>query len=367
MNLSLTLAAYLGKRFLLGIAIVFGAVMVIVFMVDVVEMLRQFGDRDGVGPATALGLSLLKMPNLGEQVFPFAFLFGAMWAFTQLARSNELVVARASGVSVWQFLAPALIVAFLAGSFIITVYNPVAAVMISRYSELDSRLLQGQVSQLSLQKTGLWLRQSLDGNQSVIHARQVNDSSPATVSLREVIVFQYEGKDRFTARIDAESAVLKEPNWELTKAWVTAPGKDGTFHETYLLPTDLTRDRIEDSFASPKTLSFWDLPQFIETAEAAGFSVERHRLHWHSILSTPFLLMAMVFIAATFTLRHTRQGGVALLVVVGALTGFALFFVSDLSAALGQSGIVPPALAAWAPTIVATLLGMTMLFHLEDG
>ena len=73
------------------------------------------------------------------------------------------------------------------------------------------------------------------------------------------------------------------------------------------------------------------------------------------------------FLAATFSLRLSRFGGVVRLLVAGVVAGFALFFVSDVAGALGQSGILPPALAAWAPTMVTALTGMTVLFHLEDG
>src|SRR3546814_12939731 len=64
--------------------------------------------------------------------------------------------------------------------------------------------------------------------------------------------------------------------------------------ESYRLETSLTMEQIRESFASPETLSFWSLPRFIETLEAAGFSAVRHQLHWHTILATPLLLCSMV-------------------------------------------------------------------------
>jgi len=49
------------------------------------------------------------------------------------------------------------------------------------------------------------------------------------------------------------------------------------------------------------------------------------------------------------------------------LTGFVLYFFSDVVFALGLSDSIPVALAAWTPSGVATLLGLTTLLHLEDG
>ncbi|WP_319529122.1 LptF/LptG family permease [uncultured Cohaesibacter sp.] len=67
------------------------------------------------------------MPELNERILPFATLFGSIAAFLNLSRRLELVIVRASGMSAWQFISPALFVAAGLGVFAITVYNPVSA------------------------------------------------------------------------------------------------------------------------------------------------------------------------------------------------------------------------------------------------
>ena len=133
------------------------------------------------------------------------------------------------------------------------------------------------------------------------------------------------------------------------------------------IATDLTVDNINDSFAPPETLSFWSMPRFIAVLEAAGFSALRHRIHWQSRLAQPLLLCAMVILAATFSLGHVRRGGTMLIASIGITAGFLLFFMSDVVRALGASGSVPVFLAAWSPAVISGLLGIAVLFHLEDG
>ena len=82
------------------------------------------------------------------------------------------------------------------------------------------------------------------------------------------------------------------------------------------------REQIRESFASPETLSVWELPQFIAQAEEAGLSAARHKVHWYSILATPFLFLAMIMIAATFSLRTARLTGFVGLTAAAAATGF---------------------------------------------
>ena len=59
--------------------------------------------------------------------------------------------------------------------------------------------------------------------------------------------------------------------------------------------------------------------------------------------------------------------GTVFIIAGGVLTGFVLYFFSDVVFALGLSDSIPVTLAAWTPSGVATLLGLAMLLHLEDG
>ncbi len=367
MRMSLTLSLYIGRLFLVRMGIVLGGLLVILFLGDAVETLRQHAAREIITPMGALSLSFLKLMNITEKALPMAVLVGAMWSFTSLNRQKELVVARASGVSAWQFLTPAIAISVFAGVFVVLIYNPVAATMFSQYARLEAQWLRGQTSLISVSDTGLWLRQAESGNHSVLHALRIDDRGNVLLGLEDVTVFAFEGVNVFDRYITAESAHLEEPFWRLENAYV-APAEGTPQHfESLNLPTTLTRDQIRESFASPETLSVFELPRFIQQAEEAGLSAARHKVHWYSILATPMLFLAMVMIAATFSLRTARLTGFVRLAAATAATGFTLFFIADVAAAMGQTGVIPAPLAAWAPTIVALLFGTTALLHLEDG
>ncbi|MGA0393558.1 MAG: LPS export ABC transporter permease LptG [Rhodospirillales bacterium] len=366
MRLSATLSIYIGRHFLSGFAILFLAFLLLVLTFDIVELMRRAAAKPDVTFGSIVQLALLKLPYMGQQTFPFAILFGGMAVFWRLTRSNELVVTRGAGVSAWQFLFPVLLLAFLLGIAKVTIFNPLSSALLARYERQEATLLKGQSSLLEISKTGLWLRQSSDKGPSVIRADRAIHKG-RDIELSNVAVFMYSNNDRFSGRIDAVSAKLEDGFWSLKKAWIHEPEKSPKFKTLHLLPTDLTMSSIQDSFAPPETMSFWALPNFIETLENSGFSAVRHRLHWHSLLAAPFLMCAMVLLAATFTLRHTRRGGTTYIIAGGVMTGFLLYFFSDVVFALGLSDSIPVTLAAWTPSGVAMLLGLAMLLHLEDG
>lgn len=366
MRLSATMSVYIGRQFLVNFVMIFLVFLAMILLLDIVELLRRTASRPEITFAMVTEMALLKLPHMGQETFPFAALFSGMATFWRLTRNHELVVTRAAGVSAWQFLLPALAIAFMLGILKITALNPLASATLARFERLEAVRLKGQSSFLALSGEGLWLRQAGRTGQSVVHSASVLQQG-VDVELKDVIVFMYEGLDRFVGRIDAESAWLEDGFWRLSNAWITAPEETAVFEKEYWLETDLTLARIQDSFAPPETMSFWSLPGFIGTLENAGFSAVRHRLHWHTLLATPLLMCAMILIAATFTLRHARRGGTTFIIVSGVLTGFVFYFFSDVVFALGLSDSIPVVLAAWTPSGVTTLLGIAMLLHLEDG
>jgi lipopolysaccharide export system permease protein len=360
---SWTLYRYLAKQFLAGVGTVFGGIMFLAYSIDLVDLLNHTAGRH-VPSGDVVGMSLLKLPDLGLTLLPFAVLLGGVFSFVQLSRSQELISIRAAGVSAWNLLAPALSVAVFLGLFCVIAVTPVSAELLEQYSGMEAKYLRGESSQLAVSQNGLWLRQGDQQHQSVIHALRVADQG---VRLDDAIIFTYGKGDLFEGRIDARSARLEKGAWAIKDAWVSDAEGVATFHRAYRLATTLTPAQIQESFASPETISFWDLPRFIDAAQNAGFSATRYLLYFDSLLVLPAMFAAMVFMAASFSLRLARLGGLSRVILYSALAGFGVYFFSDVTKALGESGILPVALAASAPAVAAILLGMTLVFHQEDG
>ena len=105
----------------------------------------------------------------------------------------------------------------------------------------------------------------------------------------------------------------------------------------------------------------------IARIEEAGFSAINYRLRFHQLLAGPFLLTAMSILAAAFSLKLTRLGGLSTLAGIGVGSGFCVFFFNQICASLAKAEVVPPSAAAWIPPILALLAAFTLLFYSEDG
>lgn len=358
-----TLNRYFGRQYLLWFFAFLGGLSGIIFLFEIAELLRRAADRPDAGLMLVLQMGIYQLPDNIEHVLPFVVLFSGMFTFWRLTRNHELVIARSAGVSVWQFLMPALFITALFGFFNVTLLNPIGAMFNGRYKELEMHYLQ-RVPTLELTGAGLWLRQSDGGRRYLLHADHVQ-MNPLT--LTPLIAFIYDNNDHYLGRIDAPDAVLKNGAWEIHNAWFNWDQQPPQHIDQYSLPTSLTLGKIQESMAPPNTISFWRLPSFIRALKAIGLPPTRHELQFQTLLSQPFLLCAMVLFAAAFSLRMSRRGGITNVIVAGVLVGILVYSFNNVVVALGANQTLPVILAAWTIPIAALAMGNAALLHLEDG
>lgn len=372
--LAITFSRYVARRFLGATCAMLAGLTLLVSLFDFIELLRRASTRPDAGFALVAQIAALRLPFVALQILPFAVLLGGILAFWRLTRSSELVVARAAGISAWGFLSGPVAVALGFGILGTVAISPLSSAMLARAERLDYAYLRSSAGLTALAGGRLWLRQADRGldpqGVAILSGRPEAERGaavPTAFTMTDVSLWRLSATDRPLQRIEAPRARLLPGRWVLEDSITFNADHSAGPRQTISFPTELTPDRIENSFASPDTLSFWALPGFISVLEQAGFSAVRHRLHFQSLLSLPVLAAAMALLAAGFSMRQSRRGGVAQMIGAGVSAGFALFVLDKITSEFGEAGTLPVSLAAWAPTIAGLLLALALLLHLEDG
>ncbi len=369
--MSLTFSRYIALHYLKNTIFLLLALMGIIYLFDTVELIRRASKYDDIPLTLVLHMGLLKLPEVVQVLFPFAILFGAMFTFWQLNRRQELVVVRAAGFSVWQFLMPVVVVALMIGILQVTVLNPIGALLVGKYEQYEDRYLERQNNQIAIFREGLWLRQNVDlgsdyteSGYVILNAAKIEAQGWKLRGVKAVFFDKY---DNFVSRLDASLARLQDGAWVFDRPKIHQSSGESIDLPHYTMPTHLTMEDVEDSFASPATMSFWHLPGYIETLEETGFDASALRVHYQSLLSQPFFFVAMILLAAIVSMRPPRQRQGLILFASGVFIGFVVFFMSSFLQALGASQQIPVILAAWSPCLICFMLGVSAIIHLEDG
>jgi lipopolysaccharide export system permease protein len=360
---SMTLSRYFARRFFVAVAGVFIGVYTLVAFVDYIDAMRKAGDVPNAPTSELMLMSFYRVPQTMEQLLPFSVLIGAMVCFFGLSRRMELVVARGAGMSVWQIIAPAMVVAMVLGALGTAVYNPVSASLREASKRIEAKIFGQNQTAFESYDSGYMRQRSADGD-AIVNARQSREQG---LKLYTVTVFTFNPAGEFKERIEAQEADLQPGAWKLKRARIFGLNTPPRDLDTYLLPTKITREQVAESFAAPDTVGFWHLPTYIRFVEDSGLAAAGYRLQYQILIARPFLLAAMILLASSVSLRAFRFGGVPQRILMGVAAGFSLYVLSKVTGDLSKADLLHPLLAAWLPVAGGGLSGLLVLLHEEDG
>jgi lipopolysaccharide export system permease protein len=357
------LARYFAARFVIASLATFAAIFFLVITVDYIELMRRASSLPNVSGLFVAQTALFRVPLTLEKLMPFCIMIGAMVSFLALSRRLELVIARAAGISAWQFTAPALISALVLGALATAVYNPVTADMLERAKGMETKIFTDGTPSVQ-DGAGFWINQSTSEGQSIINAAR---SQGQGTLLTGMTVFRYDSSGTFRERIEAREAALEPGRWVFKGVRRYKLESPVVEEDTWTLSTTLTLAQVRNSFSTPETVSFWQLPDYIKSSENSGQATAGYRLQYQKLIARPFLLAAMVLLAAAVSLRFFRFGGVQKMVLSGVAAGFLLYVLSKVTDDLSKAELMHPLAAAWLPVCVGGLSGFLALLYQEDG
>jgi len=358
-----TLSRYFFRRYVVTTMWFLLGMSAITFLLDFSETASRISGFPGYTLGGAVLLTAVRLPLILQQTIPFVALFVGITVLIGLNRKYELVVTRAAGVSVWQFMLP-----FIAGSLILGVLTVVALNPLAAWGQRQATQFEtawrGQDNAMIKALQVPWLRQISGRDDVIIGAKTVLENGTLLV---DAVLIHFDSSGQVILRQDASSAKLEDGYWQLNNVIERKPGEIPVRKVSEQLRTNLKQDFIKERLTAPETIGFFDLSNRIAAAKSFGISTKALETQFNSLLSQPLLLVAMTLIAATVSLKFSRFNQSRSVILGGILSGFMLYVVTVLVKAFGSSGVVPPFVATWIPVIVALALGATILLHQEDG
>jgi lipopolysaccharide export system permease protein len=362
------LSVYFLRRLLITAAMVSGVFLGMILLLDMVEQLRRLSGSDA-GFADALRLSLLNAPEAFYEIAPLVLMLAALWLGLGWSRNSEFVVIRAAGLSVPRLLAVPAVVLLLISALFMVGMNPLVASSAREYQRSLNALMGGSNAVVALAGNDLWLRQADAQGQTVIHAPRAEETGTVLFDASFLVFHPERG---LSVRLSAALADLRPGAWQLqdVKQWRLSdlnPEAQALSLPSLAVPTDLTPEKIRDSFAQVRTIPLFQLPGFIAALERAGFSAREHQMRLQMELALPVLLSGMMLLALALSIHHARSGGAGIRALITILSGFTLFFLRNFAQVLGETGQIPVLLAAWGLPIATLLLALGVMLNLEEN
>ena len=332
------------------------------FVLNLFEEINFFKDYN-VGINVPILLSGLYVPSLLYNMFPFVILVSGIWFFLKIKRTDEIIAMKVSGMSNLSVIIVPSIIAIVLGIFFITILNPIASVLITKYETIKGSYEKDQEYLAAITVNGIWIKEKRLGKNNLIRSSKLEDNN-----LLDLTIYEFDINNNFVKRIDAKSADISSLRWKIKDAKIIDKNGEIILEDiknlTYVSMYDIKK--IKSLYSNLDTISFWNLENEIELLEDRGYSSRDVRAKLQQSLAFPFFLLSMIFLSGVFTLGIGFKQNNWTYVFIAIITSVLIFYFNRFSAALGKTDKLPIEVSVWMPIIIIFIFGAVGLIHVNQ-
>jgi lipopolysaccharide export system permease protein len=307
---------------------------------------------------------LYKIPEVIFQwSLPYSVLLATLLTLGMLSRHSEITAFKAGGISLYRITLPLFFVAFFISlfSFLGNAYLVPFTTQRVRYL-LDVQVRKEQPSSF-FKNYKIWYR-----SDHRIFNIQLLD--PEKKVLKGFTLYQFDDHFKCIQRIDAREARYVNGGWRFYQGALRDFDKNGSIRVTPFKETEFRLEEKWESFQktarASDEMSYTELRTYVQKIQSSGYDATRYLVDLYAKLSHPLLSLIMVLIGIPFALKTGRSGGVALSIGISVFIAFIYGIVYYIFLSFGKSGILPPFVAVWTPTLLFGLAGIFTLMSVRQ-
>jgi len=358
-----TLYRYITREFLKVFALSLSSLVLIYVIVVFLQKMNVF-HRYQAPFYLIFEYLLFKLPEVTFRwTLPYAVLLSVLLTLGALSRHSEITALKAGGISLYRITLPLFFIVFLISvfNFLGNEYLVPSAYQKSRYV-WDVKVKKEEPTSF-FKNFKIWFR---SGNR--IFNIQLLD--PQKKILKGFTLYQLDDQFRCTKRIDAREVRWVDGEWQFYEGALRTFGEEGFLQITPFkemkLPLDETWESFQKTERDSEEMSYTELRTYVQKIQASGYDATRYLVALYSKLSLPLLNLIMVLIGIPFALKTGRSGGVALSIGISVMIGFAYGVTFYIFLSIGKTGVLPPFLSAWTPTLLFGLTGIFTLMSIRQ-
>ena len=332
-------------------------------ILNLFEEIEFFKDQEA-SLLTPLLLTTLFIPGMILKLLPFIIFLSSLKFLMDMRNNKDLLSIKIFGFSNLKIFLILAFTSFLLGWIILIFISPVTSSMSKYYEKTKSYYSKDIDHLVSFNRNGLWIKENLKDGQRIISAK--NDEPKW---LKSITIFNFDNQFNLKEKIFAERAYIENKNWILKN--VTHLKVNG--RETHEIKSEqkkivsiYTYEKIISLYKNFDTMSFTELIMNYDNLISRGYNKKFLSQSLHSMLSMPFFLFIMTALAAILMMNTLKRTKNVKIIIIGLMTCVLIFYLKDLSVALGQTNRISLALAAWVPIIVTSIFSIIGLVQINE-
>jgi lipopolysaccharide export system permease protein len=347
------LSRYIARRLLARVAVLVSGLAALMMILDFLAN----GDQVIAGSDSVLlpivRYTILRLPEIVAEILPIAAVLAGLLTFAELARHSELTAIAAAGVSKARLAVAVLPICLLVAMVQFAIEDQAVPVAVAKLRAW------GIGDYGSADDATAWLR---DGDDIL----RIRAFDPPTGRIQGVTIFQRDPEGNLAVRLTAQSATYESGAWilhDVTRSQVR-PGL--VEHEDQLRwSNDLDPRLLASVLADPRETPLRDLLRAVRAPGLGTRPSYRYKLWLQERLAAPVTTVAMILIVIALARPLSGRAAQGWLIALGVAVGFVCWTFDGLVLTIGDLGLLPPVLAAWAPAGVFAASALSLLLQQE--
>jgi len=307
-------------------------------------------------------LTLSFLPDLIINLLPFIIFLSAIWFFRSIKLNKDLLSLKVFGLSNFDIAKLSSSIAFIFGIIVIIAINPITSSLLQYYEITKARYSDEVNHLISFNKNGIWIKDQTEERKLIVNAESLDNEI-----LKDVTIYTFLNDDNLLSRVNADSVDISNMVWILKNVKVfNFENSKNEKYEVMELNTNYDILKINSIFKNTRTLSFFNLVNNYHFLIKRGYNEQKLKERIHSLLSLPIYLVLMVLLAAIFILSDMKKTNNISIFFVSIFTCVAVYYLKDLSMALGQTGKINLLLSIWIPIIILSIFSSIGIIQINE-
>ena len=324
----------------------------------------EFFKNLNVNFATPVLLTILHIPSMIIQLLPFIIFITSMKFIIDIKNNKDLLTIKVFGISNFKVFLLISFISFFIGWISLFLLNPITSSMTKYYEKIKANYSKDIDHLVSFNKNGLWIKENLSNGQRIISSKEIDQKK-----LKKLTMFNFDKDYNLINKIYSETANIEKNKW-LLKNVVLVNLTGDVFDQNELKELEIesiyTYEKITSLYKNFDTLSFIDLVTNYQSLLDQGYSNVFLKQSFNNMLSMPFFLLTMTALASILVLGKLTKSNNTRYVFIGLISCILIYYLKDLSIALGKTNRIHLTLATWMPIIIIGLFSSVGILQINE-
>jgi lipopolysaccharide export system permease protein len=348
---------YIIKEYIKSLLVVIAVMISIILLINLLDEFNFFKSKKDLKFIFFLIFTILKIPNVLINLFPFIVLFSGIVFYLKIYNHNEVISLRTMGYSNIQIILIPALTSFVLGYLIIFLIVPFSSSMLKYYEELRSEYNDTK-NLVFVNQTGIWI---LDKNEKEKNIIRIEKISKDFSTISQVTIYNYDISNNFIKRIDASDGIINEKNWQLSNVHIVSTNKKNNkvnYLNRYNYTSNININELKNIYKNTETTSLLDINKEILILEDKGYSTTDLRIRYQKLISFPIYLLAMSILSGLMIINLGKTSNYLKYGSYGVIISILIYFLNDLSITIGKSGIISVDFSVWIPIFLINLINL---------